>query len=202
METKIISKKLKGENRHWRNYEDKSYVGAHNLEVGEEFLVTIEKFVGEEKIKTADGEKVKPVLYFREDVPKLILNVTNAKVVEMLYGSHPEDWYGKQIQLYVAKGIKSFGKTSDAIRIRDFRPKQDINLEQWVTYLQGAKTKEELGVMWSKMPLSVKGVPEIIAFKDKRKAELELPVIEAGAPDTAQEDTGAVSLSDLPPELR
>lgn len=202
MDTKIITKKIKGENRHWRNYEDKEYIGSHNLEEGEEFLVTIEKFVGEEEIKTADGKKKKPVLYFREDVPKMIVNTTNGKILEMLYGSHPENWRGKQIQLYSAKGIKAFGKLVDAIRIRDFRPKVDIDLEQWTAYLQGAKSKDELGKMWGKMPLSVKGVPEIIAFKDKRKAELELPVIEAGAPDTAQEDTGAVSLSDLPPELR
>jgi hypothetical protein len=83
-ETKIIRKKTKAGNRHWKNFLDKDYLGSHNLEKGEEMLLTIERFEGEELVTKVGGdsnEKVpKPVLYFREDVPKMIMNITNGNI--------------------------------------------------------------------------------------------------------------------------
>ena len=86
-ETKIITKKVKGNNRHWKNFLDKEYLGSHNLEKGEEMLLTIAKFEGEENVMGQDGkETVKQVLYFKEDAPKMILNITNGSTIAHLCG--------------------------------------------------------------------------------------------------------------------
>lgn len=174
-EKKIITKKLKAGNRHWKNFLDKDYLGSHNLEAGEEMLLTIAKFEGEEmvtKVGGANNEKQpKPVLYFKEDAPKLIMNITNGNTISALYGSHPDSWIGKKIQVYAAS-VKAFGKTQDAIRIRDFKPKDDINSSEFISKLGAAKTLEELSAIWKSLPLSVKNDKTVEDFKNSLKAKL------------------------------
>ena len=170
---KIITKKEKAQNRHWKNFVDKEYLGSHNLEKGEEMLVTIEKFVGEEEVTTADGKKQKQVLYFKEDVPKMIMNITNGNTLSALYGSHPDGWVGKQIQLFVANNIKGFGKSNmEAIRIRDFIPKRDINVATYEAKLKPATTQAELKTIWVTFPASVRNDAAMIAAKDVIKNNL------------------------------
>ena len=170
---KIIKKKEKGLSRHWKNYLDKNYLGSHNLEEGEEFLLTIAKFEGEEMVQTADGSKTsKQVLYFKEDKPKMILNITNATTLSSLYGNHPENWIGKQIQIYTAN-VKAFGKMQDALRIRDFIPKIEVDVLEYGLKMDAATTVEELKTIWSGFPVSVRNNEEMIALKDKVKARLK-----------------------------
>lgn len=170
--TKIITKKIVGTNRHWKNFLDKEYLGAHNLEEGEEMLLTIAKVVGNEAVTTADGTKTKIVLYFKENVQKMILNITNGNILTTLYGSHPDGWIGKKIQVYPAS-VKAFGKVQDALRIRDSRPKEDVNLDEFRTKLEVAKTLEELGEIWKSLPLTIKTDKGVEAIKNELKAKLK-----------------------------
>ena len=170
---KLINKKIKAENRHWRNFQDKNYLGAHNLEDGEEMLLTIAKFSGEEKVKTADGEKTCMVLYFQEDVQKMILNVTNANTISSLYGTHPDSWVGKKVQIYPARGIKAFGKIQDALRIRDFAPRVVQDATAHIKTLNSCKTLQELVEKWDKLPTTAKNNKEIFALKEKLKVTLK-----------------------------
>lgn len=171
---KIIVKKEKGTNRHWKNFLDKNYLGSHNLEEGEELLVTIQKLEGEEKVKVTDGKTTtKPVLYFKEEVPKMIMNITNGNTITSLYGSHPDGWIGKQIQIFTAKDIKGFGKTNiEALRIRDFKPKAEIDSKGWMDKLSEATTLTELATIWKSLPLAVKTDPEIEGHKNTLKVNL------------------------------
>lgn len=170
--TKILRKKEKGLNRHWKNFQDKQYLGAHNLEPSEEMLLTIAKFVGDEIVESKEnGKQAKLVLYFKEDVPKLILNVTNGTTIANLYGTHPDGWIGKQIQLYAAS-VKAFGKTQDAIRVRDFPPRRDVDVEGFKEHLDAADTLDALKAAWSKFPESARNDATLVAYKDARKAAL------------------------------
>lgn len=175
MATKIITKKEKGVNRHWKNFIDKDYLGSHNLETGEEMLLTIAKFEGEELVQKQGGkgdEKVsKQVVYFKEDAPKLILNITNGTTIASLYGSHPDQWIGKQIQVYAAS-VKAFGKTQDAIRIRDFVPKINVDVARYTKLIDGATTLDGLRDVWSGFPVSARESSELIGIKDAKKASL------------------------------
>lgn len=170
-DVKILTSKQKGTNRHWKNFLDKDYLGSHNLEKGEEMLLTIEKFEGEEEVTTAEGKKVKQVLYFKEDVPKMILNITNGNILANLYGSHPEQWIGKQIQIYAAS-VKAFGKVQDALRIRDFVPKIKVDVAGYTAKLAAAKNLEELKTIWSKFPVSARNDKDLIKSKDELKNKL------------------------------
>lgn len=173
MTTKIINKKIKAANRHWKNFLDKDYLGSHNLEQGEELLVTIEKFEGEESVKNADGkESQKTVLYFKENVPKMIMNITNGNTISNLYGAHPDKWIGKQIQIF-ATPVKAFGKTQDALRIRDFVPNRNVNADASIEKLSQAKTLEELKAIYTSLPVSAQKNAEVVAKKDELKAILK-----------------------------
>ena len=143
--TKILKKKEKGMNRHWKNYIDKDYLGSHNLEKDEEMILTIEKFVGDEGVmnKESSTKVPKPVLYFKENVPKMIMNITNGNTISALYGSHPEQWIGKKIQIFATQ-VKAFGKVQDALRVRDVKPKEDVDVTQALAKLNATTSKEEL----------------------------------------------------------
>lgn len=174
-ETTIITQKEKGGNRHWKNFIDKDYLGSHNLEKGEEMLLTIERFEGEEmvvKVGSKTDEKVpKQVLYFKEDVPKMIMNITNGNTIASLYGTHPDGWIGKKIQVYAAN-VRAFGKEQEALRIRDFIPKHDIDVASWSAKLAPATTQAELKAIWVKFPASVRNDEEMIKAKDDIKNKL------------------------------
>ena len=173
--TKIINKKIKGANRHWKNFIDKNYLGSHNLEAGEELLVTIEKFEGEETVKNADGNtSLKTVLYFKEDVPKMIMNITNGNTISALYGSHPEQWIGKQIQIF-ATPVRAFGKTQDALRIRDVVPKQAIDNKEAITKINATKTAEELKATYLALSEQERNDKEVIKLANKLKVQYANP---------------------------
>lgn len=173
---KIITKKEKGINRHWKNFIDKDYLGSHNLEEGEEMLLTIEKFEGEEMVQKVGGKQnektPKQVIYFREDVPKMILNITNGNVIASLYGNQPEKWIGKQIQVHATK-VKAFGKTQDALRIREFIPKIEIDTDFYISKFTGIEKLDDLKRVWSSFPLSARNDTTLIKAKDELKARLE-----------------------------
>lgn len=159
-------------NRHWKNFQDKDYLGSHNLEEGEEMLLTIAKFEGEEMVQKPEGVKeAMMVLYFKEEVPKMILNVTNATTIGNLYGLHPENWIGKQIQIYTVTG-KFFGKLQQALRIRDFIPKISVDASAWEEKLKVASTLSELKVIWAGFPISVRNDPNMVSIKDDLKTKL------------------------------
>jgi hypothetical protein len=171
-DTTIITKKIKGNNRHWKNFLDKEYLGSHNLEKGEEMLLTIAKFEGEEEVTSQDGGKTnKQVLYFKEDAPKMILNITNGSTISHLYGSHPDGWVGKSIQVY-ATPVKAFGKTQDAIRIRDFVPKRNVDSNSNIKKLKASKTLAELKKNWEALSTSARNDAEVLKAKDELKKKL------------------------------
>lgn len=170
---KIIKKKEKGANRHWKNFIDKNYLGSHNLEIGEEMLVTIDRLEGEEEVKdTKGGKSLKMVLYFKEQVPKMIMNQTNGRTIEALYGTHPDKWVGRQIQVYSTQ--VPFGKKQvDGLRIRDFIPSIIVNTKVAIEDLSKATTLQELKAIFEMLPVSAKTDKSVVAKKDELKLILK-----------------------------
>jgi len=140
---------------HWKKLLNYKYYGTYSLKPNQEETLTI-KTVSKENIIGAKGKKsVGIVARFNEklngeDKP-MILNKTNCKIIELLHGSpFIEDWVGKQITIYAAKGIEAFGSTVDALRIR-ITDKQIINastknneiVKKWIGWIETA-TKEDL----------------------------------------------------------
>ncbi len=123
---------------HWKKLHNPDYLGAYALGPGEELVATI-KSVGVETVIGPDGKKEECTVVHFSSPPStkpMILNVTNSKTIEKLYGSpYVEDWEGKAIQIYATR-VKAFGEVIEALRIRTVAPvtnKPDLNpnSEKW-----------------------------------------------------------------------
>ena len=86
---------------HWRNLTDMSHLRAECFAPKEKKVLTI-KSVYSDKVTDSNGRvEVKPVASFEEDVLPMVLNVTNCKTIESLYGTgNINEWVGKKIQVF------------------------------------------------------------------------------------------------------
>ena len=108
---------------HWKLRHNFNYLGAYSLPDGKDIILTI-KELNPEKIKGTGGrEEDGFVCHVAEPQKPMIMNKTNCKIIEKIYGTpYIEDWIGKKIQIYVQKGVKAFGEIVDALRIREQIP--------------------------------------------------------------------------------
>ena len=64
------------------------------------------------------------VCYWREREKPMILNSTNAKMIQKLLKTpYIEEWSGHRIQIGVEM-VKAFGEIVDALRVRNFLPEE------------------------------------------------------------------------------
>lgn len=121
---------------HWKKEANKDYLGSWSLIAGadandepiyKEVVATISKV---EKQAIPDMEAIKKgknnatkdelLVWFKElDKPMVIHAQTNFKGLETATGTpFVERWVGKQVCVYVEKGVKAFGTITDALRIK------------------------------------------------------------------------------------
>jgi hypothetical protein len=109
-------------NTHWKKLTNPHYIGAHDLQPGQELKITISS-IGNEVIKAFDGKSVKEeqcvVAHIKGTEKPLILNKTNMKIIsKVLDTPYIEEWAGKSVIIYSAK-VKAFGDVVDAIRVKN-----------------------------------------------------------------------------------
>ena len=117
-----MSSRLTGD---FRKYMDKNFLGSWDVTKGSDLILTIDH-VEVNDVKNERGTERKLTLHFRERGYKpMILNTTNAKAISKAYDStRVEDWENKKVSIYTEK-VTAFGGTTDALRIRDYPPKQE-----------------------------------------------------------------------------
>lgn len=168
---------------HWKKVRNPEYLGSYAMPPdGSEIILTISK-AQKESVAGTDGKKEDClVIHFTEPGWKpMILNSTNAKVIQRLAGTpYIERWGGTRVQIYTAK-VKAFGDVHDALRIRTYvsesKPanQQPINGEQIVDAclnIEGAETLDQLKDIYTGLDRDIAKHPEVIGAKDKRKSEL------------------------------
>ena len=101
---------------HWKRLVNPDYIGAYALNPDEDLTVTID-YVQREQVMGADGKKEECTVAHLKGHKPLILNITNSKSINKLYGPYIEDWAGKKITLY-ASTTKAFGDIVECLRIR------------------------------------------------------------------------------------
>lgn len=112
---------------HWKKAFNKDYLGAHDLDEGQELKLTIKKVEIREVVNSNGKKESCDVATFTDaSVKPMILNATACKQIQRFSGSrYIEDWGGTHIQVYVKEGIKAFGEIVDALRIRDEQPRME-----------------------------------------------------------------------------
>jgi len=135
---------------HWKTLANQDYIGAYALQPGEDLTVTIRAVV-QQQVTGSGGRKQECIVAVLEAPHKpLILNSTNSKSIQKLYGPYIEDWAGKQITLY-ASTTQLAGDVVECIRIRPTvgAPKKsaitDDRLEKAIESIKaGNYSKEQL----------------------------------------------------------
>jgi hypothetical protein len=122
---------------HWKQLVDPRYIGAYALPNGNDLVVTIER-VKREEITVGGGKKEDhTVMYLARQKP-MILNATNSKSIQQLYGPYIEDWPGKQLTLY-ASTARLGNDLVECLRIRPAVPaqgKKGINADRLARALE------------------------------------------------------------------
>lgn len=101
---------------HWKQLTDPRFIGAYALPEGHDIVVTIQS-VQKETITMMGGKKEDHSLMYLAGHKPMILNVTNQKTLEKLYGPYIEDWAGKQVTLF-ASTVKLGSDMVECLRIR------------------------------------------------------------------------------------
>jgi hypothetical protein len=117
---------MENEKTHWKKHFNYNYLGSYSLADGKEVTLTMAG-TKKELITGNMGKKEEAfVCYFKEKadwIKPMILNKTNCKIIAKLYNSpYIEDWVGKQITVFIQKGVQAFGETVDALRIKKEKP--------------------------------------------------------------------------------
>ena len=107
---------------HWKKLTNPDYLGAYSLEDGQDIILTIST-VRQEIVTGPEGKKEEClVCYWKEAAKPMILNNTNAKMIEKLLKTpYIEQWNGHRVQIGSEK-VKAFGEIVDALRVRPFLP--------------------------------------------------------------------------------
>ena len=110
---------------HWKKLFNPDYLGSYSLEDGQDLILTIAN-VKQETVTGPEGKQEQClVCYWAEKAKPMILNVTNAKMIEKLLKTpFIEEWSGKRVQIGAEK-VKAFGEVVDALRIRSFLPSEN-----------------------------------------------------------------------------
>lgn len=101
---------------HWKRLHNPDYIGAYALNPGEDMTVTIQS-VGLEMVTGDGGKKEECSVAKLVNQKPMILNKTNSKSIEKLYGPYIENWSGKTITLY-ASTTKLGKEMVECLRIR------------------------------------------------------------------------------------
>lgn len=162
------------EKTHWKKNFNYDYMGAYSLPDGKDVVVTI-KETKKEMVIGANGKKEECfVCYFTDSDKPMILNRTNCRTIEKLYGTaFIEDWPGNKIQLYAAS-VKAFGDVTEALRIRDFKPQETtIDTSEIIKKMNECKTLLDLQQFYTSLPKNIQGHKDVIKLKDELKTKLK-----------------------------
>ena len=103
---------------HWKKLTNPNFIGAHDLQPGQEAKITIES-ISKENVKGADGKDSECIVAKIKGAKPLILNKTNCKIIsKVLESPYIENWAGKSIIIQSVK-VKAFGELVDAIRVKN-----------------------------------------------------------------------------------
>ena len=110
---------------HWKQLANYDYLGAYSLENGKDKTVTIKKIVKELVTGNAGRKENCIVAYFSDEEKPMILNKTNCKTIQKIYGTPMiEEWVGKKIILFASTTTLA-GETVECLRIRPYPPAAD-----------------------------------------------------------------------------
>jgi hypothetical protein len=106
---------------HWKKLTNPNYIGAHDLQPGQEVKITF-KSISKEPVKGENGREELLVVAQLDNTATgkpMILNKTNMKIItKVLDTPYIEQWIGKSVIIYAAK-VKFRDEMVEALRVKN-----------------------------------------------------------------------------------
>jgi len=149
-------------------------LGAHNLNAGEELVAVIEK-VENGEIKDHKGKDKEVVfLYFdsKHKIMPMCLNITNARIIEGLYGEKWASWIGKSVQIYKGEVRSPSGGMTQGLQIQAFIPETASDpVDTYKDKLRACKSMGQLAAVYKAIPIHIKN--RCAGVKDEMKGKID-----------------------------
>lgn len=111
---------------HWKKLAkpDAEYLGEPDFEpITKTYIATIKGHEIRELTTAGNKKSNKGVLLFEEkDIKPLVLNVSNSKTLNLLYGKYAEKWVGKKIEIFYDTNVKLGRELIGGTRIKNTVP--------------------------------------------------------------------------------
>ena len=175
---------------HWGKTRDVNYLGSWDVQPGQDLILTI-KSIGQETVENPaeNTKEVKTVIHFVEQGFKpMVLNTTNKKAIaSALDTPYIENWVGHPIAIFV-KRVNAFGKTSDALRVRDKAPDVTVYVcDECGNVIMGVGNKSASDLVEiSKRNCGGKAL--CVACQKKFKAEMDKKTEQKPMPEPVKEE--------------
>lgn len=165
-----MSEQMSEMKTHWKKQFNYDYMGSYSLPDGRDVTLTI-KETKRETVIGLNGKKEECfVCYFNESNKPMILNRTNCKSIAKVVGTpFIEEWLGKRVQIGIDI-VNAFGEQTEALRIRNVKPRDTKDYTQTAEQLRSCTTIESLQATY--LALSAEEKTATVAIKDEMKLKL------------------------------
>jgi len=158
---------------HYKDFFKSNTLQDNAFDAVNDTIVTIVS-VQEQELQTKDGKQVHLTANLAGFDKPLRINKTIAKnIAKALKTPDVTHWAGKQVAIYVEKGLRAFGEIHDVPRVRPIAPRVNIDVNLYFAEMDQCKTREDLTALWNKFPANVKSHQQIITKSQQIAKQLQ-----------------------------
>ena len=147
---------------HYKDFFKSNTLQDNSFDPANDTIVTIVS-VQEQELQTKDGKQVHLTANLASFDKPLRINKTIAKnIAKALKTPDVTQWAGKQVAIYIEKGLRAFGEVYDVPRVRPIAPRVNIDVNLYFAEMDQVDSVEALRDLFAKFPANVKSDQRII----------------------------------------
>lgn len=158
---------------HYKDFFKSNVLTDGDFNYDQDTVATIVQ-VADVELDTRDGKQMTTCLILDGyGKPMKAPNVVLKNCKTALKSPYIEDWVGKQVSIYVEKGLKAFGGVHDVLRVRPYAPRVQVNLTQYTNQLNACQTVDDLYKTHGSFSKAIQDNPQILGLCHQLKEKLE-----------------------------
>lgn len=158
---------------HYKDFFKSNVLTDGDFNYDQDTVATIVQ-VADVELETRDGKQMTTCLILDGyGKPMKAPNVVLKNCKTALRSPYIEDWVGKQVSIYVEKGLKAFGGVHDVLRVRPYAPRVQVDLNPAKAQLNACKSVDELYKVHGSLEQSIQQNPQILGLCGQIKQNLE-----------------------------
>ncbi len=158
---------------HYKDFFKSNVLTDGDFNFDQDTVVTIAQ-VADVELETREGKQMTTCLILDGyGKPMKAPNIVLKNCKTALRSPYIEDWVGKQVAIYVEKGLKAFGGVHDVLRVRPYAPRVQVDLEPARTALKACQNYQDLLATYNKFDATIKNNPAILGLCKQLKLQLE-----------------------------